>query len=85
MSAQLALTFSSDDRKRLGKQLIKVHDFMLAHAGEWLSLRQISLATWAPEASVSARLREMHKRLGIPHELKRAAPGSGTWLYRVSA
>jgi Fic family protein len=83
LSAQLALTFTAPDRVRLGKQLVKVRDFLLANAGTWLTLREISDATGAPEASASARLRDL-ARLGLPHELKRAAPGSGTWLYRVT-
>ena len=80
--AQLALTFTATDRKRLGRQLIKVRDYLLAHSGEWLTLRQISDATGAPEASASARLRDL-ARLGIPHELKRAGPGRGTILYMM--
>lgn len=82
MSAQLALTFTAPDRKRLGKQLIKVRDFLLSHSGEWLTLRQISDATGAPEASASARLRDL-ARMGISHEIKRAGPGRGTILYRI--
>lgn len=81
MSAQLALTF--EDHKRLGKQMAKVRDFALQHLGEPLTLRQLSDATGAPEASVSARIRDL-RGLGFHVKTERAGPGRGLHVYTVT-
>lgn len=47
------------DKVRLNRQLDKVKSLMLD--GVWRSLRDISLETGFPEASISARLRDLRK------------------------
>lgn len=67
------------DGQRLGKQLAAV--LALMRDGQWRTLRQISDATGYPEASVSARLREIK---GLGHGMTGERIGtSGTWRYRV--
>lgn len=84
MSSQLSFApfLSPADKKRLGRQAIKVRDYMAAHAGEWLTLRMISAATGAPEASASARFRDL-RAAGLPVEIKPAPEGNGLHLYRM--
>jgi Fic family protein len=79
VSAQLALTFA--DHRRLGAQLAKVRDATVGRG--WLTLAAIEAATGAPQASVSARLRELRAR-GFLVETRRSAPDSGLYVYRVS-
>lgn len=76
--SQMALTFT--DRKRLGRQLLLVKGVVVG-AG-WLTLTRIAALTGAPEASVSARLREL-RSIGFTVERQRSAPESGLWLYRI--
>ena len=85
MSAQRELFFAGPslepaDIERLGFQLLAVRNHMLAHG--WQTLREIADAVRAPEASVSARLRDLRKH-GFIVERRRAAPHSGLWRYRV--
>lgn len=80
-------TFSQrHDGKRLGRQLDRVRDFLIRHRGRWFTLRYLSGELGYPEASVSARLRDLRKeRFGeYPVERRRCAPGSGTWEYRLA-
>jgi hypothetical protein len=75
-------TFSPTfDYDRLNKQAQKVFDVM--KDGQWRTLREISEQTFAPEASVSARLRDFRKaRLGgLTVERKRL--DKGIWIYRI--
>lgn len=53
------------DTERLGDQLKAVFEFV--KTGEWVTLRQIAAHVGAPEASVSARLRDI-RRLGFTVE-----------------
>jgi hypothetical protein len=72
------------DGKRLNAQTQKVFDLM--KDGQWRTLAAISEATGAPEASVSARLRDLKKRKfgGFRVERRRVGEGrSGLWEYRV--
>ena len=69
---------SAVDRERLGRQEAAV--LALMRDGAWRSLRQISEATGAPEASASARLRDL-RRDGWTVE--RDNRGGGLWAYRV--
>lgn len=46
------------DTKRLAAQMKRVHDFVLGKGG-WTTLGEISAATGDPEASVSARIRDL--------------------------
>lgn len=64
------------DRARLSKQLQTVHDVLVD--GRKRSLRQLADAAECPEASASARFRDL-KRLGFPVSKENA--GGGLWLY----
>lgn len=66
----------SRDATRLSKQLKAVHDIM--GGGRKFTLRALADAADAPEASVSARYRDL-KRLGFP--MMKENLGDGCWLY----
>lgn len=52
--------------------------------GEWRTLEQVSRITGAPEASVSARLRDLRKAaLGAWRVERERARSSGPFWYRV--
>jgi hypothetical protein len=70
------------DAQRLGRQLLLVKGVVM-NAG-WLTLARIAALTGAPEASVSARLRDL-RRMGLAVQRRRTAPGSGQWEYSVSS
>jgi Fic family protein len=76
---QLALTFA--DRKRLGKQLCLVKGVVVG-AG-WMTLAHIEALTGAPQASISARLREL-RSLGYLVERRAVPGGNGLHEYAVS-
>lgn len=69
-----------EDHVRLGRQLLRVLGVL--QSGEWLTLRQLSQLAEAPEASCSARLRDLRKEKFGAHEIdhKRIA---NTWHYRL--
>jgi hypothetical protein len=77
------VTYDPDqDRERLGDQMCRVFDACLD--GQWHTLRELSDKTGDPEASVSARLRDVRKKWGkAAMESKRLTEGKGTWVYRV--
>lgn len=92
MSAQLDIfgsqpqfkgeTFSPErDGKRLQEQLGRVRRLM--QDGRWRTLANISAATGDPEASVSARLRQLRKE---PYSMnvERCYVYNGIWKYRVA-
>jgi hypothetical protein len=66
------------DGKRLGRQLLSVEQTM--SDGRWRSLKDIAWITKSPEASVSARLRDL-RRMGWVVQKRRLTPG--TWIYRA--
>ena len=70
------------DKKRLNAQTRRVYDLM--RDGEWRTLRALSARTGDPEASVSARLRDLRKAKfgGFTVDRRRAADG-GTFEYRL--
>jgi hypothetical protein len=72
------------DRDRLNRQARAVFDAMAD--GLWHTLSELSYATGAPEASVSARLRDLRKpRFGaLEVERRRDGDAAGTWLYRLN-
>jgi DNA-binding transcriptional regulator GbsR (MarR family) len=71
------------DGPRLEKQSGRVFEFV--KSGHWLTLREISDATGDPEASVSARLRDL-RRLGLTvHRRRRGDPKKGLFEYSVQA
>lgn len=67
------------DGKRLGDQMQRVHDFVVGRG--WTTLGEIAKATASPQASVSARLRDL-RRMGflVEHEFV----AKGLWRYRVT-
>lgn len=50
--------------------------------GEWYSLERIKELTGAPEASVSARIRDLSNKHGCTYEKKRDPNHRGLWWYR---
>lgn len=85
MKAQPSFDGATFDRKRDGarlqKQLNDVRDFMAD--GEWRTLNGIAWATSHPEASVSARLRDLRKAKFGGHVVERRAVKRGLFKYRV--
>lgn len=71
------------DSKRLGEQCQRVHDAFKAHLGIWLTLSQLSDLTGDPEASISARYRQLKTEFGFPMERDRLKEGRGTYIYRM--
>lgn len=72
------------DGKRLGDQLVAVRTLMLD--GLWRTLREISDEVGAPEASVSARLRDLRKPQFGKYSVerrRRGLPGNGLFEYRL--
>ena len=61
-------------------QLLKVYTVM--RDGKWRTLAQIAFEAKAPEASVSARIRDLANEKGIPHEKRKAREGS-LYEYRL--
>ena len=71
------------DGLRLAKQSSAVHDHM--RDGAWRTLAEISAATGAPEASASARLRDL-RRMGFTVDRRRRGDlARGLHEYRVLA
>ena len=67
------------DEKRLNRQAQLVWNFM--SDGQWHTLAEISRATGAPEASVSARLRDFRKVRFDYHQVLRRRRTDGTHEY----
>lgn len=78
------------DRKRLTRQLDCVRSFLLSRHGQWFTLRELSDALEKiyqrpfPEASTSARIRDLRKQSygRFKVDRRRRAEG-GTWEYRL--
>lgn len=71
------------DETRLNVQLRAVRDLMAD--GKWRTLERIATATGHPEASVSARLRDLRKPRFGGHTVERRYVGDGLWEYRLAA
>ena len=69
------------DKPRLTKQYLRV--FNLMKDARWRTLRGISAGVDAPEASVSARLRDMRKKRFGSHKVERERGEGGTHTYRL--
>jgi len=85
--AILGKTFDKKvDGERLGSQQRRVEELMLD--GEWRSLHEIAVAlrklysNHFPEASISARLRDL-RRTGYTVERERKTARGGLWVYRA--
>jgi hypothetical protein len=75
----LGSTFNeARDGKRLAEQAQRVFNFMAD--GQWHTLREISVGAGAPEASCSARLRDI-RRGGAT--VLREHVEAGLWRYKV--
>lgn len=75
-------TFDKDrDLERLNKQARAVYDYM--QHGEWRTLADISHNTGHPEASVSARLRDLKKPALGGLNVERRYIANGLWQYRL--
>lgn len=70
------------DKVRLNAQTQRVFDAMACQA--WITLAELASSTGDPEASVSARLRDLRKRKfgGFRVERRRRGNG-GLWEYRL--
>lgn len=71
------------DSLRLNAQLRRVRDLMLD--GEWRTLAEIGGRLGIPEASASARLRDLRKERFGNYDVERRNLGGGSWVYRVKA
>lgn len=71
------------DRERLAAQLASVRRLMAD--GRWRLLSEIAAETGAPEASISARLRDLRKAKFGALTVERDYVGDGLWQYRVLA
>lgn len=69
------------DGKRLNAQAMRV--FRAMQSGEWKTLREISEETGDPEASVSARIRDLRSPKLGGFDVPREYVGKGLWKYRV--
>jgi hypothetical protein len=76
-------TYEADfDQVRLNRQLAAV--LSVVKDGEWRTLRDIAEAIQEPEASISARLRDLRKRRFGRHTVERRRLGKGgTFAYRL--
>ena len=71
----------SRDGERLGAQMAAVLQTM--GNGEWWTLTALSAVTGAPEASVSARLRDLRKARFGGHGIEREHVHNGLHRYRL--
>jgi hypothetical protein len=71
------------DGPRLHRQLNKVKAYMLA-VGDWRTLYEIATYIGEPEASVSARLRDLRKEKFGSYTVERRRRSVGLHEYRVT-
>lgn len=71
------------DGVRLNKQQARVRNVM--SDGQWRTLAQLSNLTGDPQASVSARLRDLRKPRFGGYRVQRQYLGNGLWQYRIGA
>ena len=86
MSAQLAhFDGATFDAGRDSRRLTNQYHRVLAHLrdGCWHTLADIALATGDPEASVSARLRDLRKPRFGSHTIERQYVERGLFRYRL--
>lgn len=69
------------DRKRLNAQCQSIYNLMAD--GRWRTLTQISAATCHPEASCSARLRDLRKNRFGGYTVERRYIERGLYSYRL--
>ena len=68
------------DKARLTGQLHKIYFYILN--GKWVTLKQIAEATGAPEASISAQLRNLRKERFGGHTIEKEFVKNGIYRYR---
>lgn len=71
------------DHDRLFAQLAKVQSAMADHG--WHTLPELELTTGAPQASISARLRDLRKPKFGAYQVERRYVVAGLWEYRLLA
>jgi hypothetical protein len=87
MTAQAAFAFdgitydAKRDFARLNAQARRVAELM--SDGKWRTLAAISQETGDPEASVSARLRDLRKEQNGGFNIEREYVDRGLWKYRM--
>ncbi len=69
------------DRARLQRQLDKVRRLMMD--GEWWTLGALEEQTGAPQASISARVRDLRKPKFGGYDVPKRYVSDGLWEYRV--
>lgn len=75
-------TYEHDrDGARLGDQMMAVLSVMAD--GQWRTLKQLAAAVDAPEASVSARLRDLRKPRFGGHRVERRYVCKGCFTYQL--
>ena len=78
-----ATYLESRDRSRLFRQLDAVKALMQSDY-DWHTLEEISVVTQAPQASVSARLRDLRRERHGGHTILRQYAGNGLFRYRMA-
>lgn len=73
----------SKDSSRLAAQMNRVRELMAD--GHWRTLAEIEAVTGDPQASVSARLRDLRKERFGQHTVERRRRGPGTFEYRLAS
>lgn len=73
------------DGKRLNAQMQRVFNELTARDGEWCTLRSLSYFTGDPEASISARIRDLRKPKFGGYTVQREYVARGLWRYRLLA
>ena len=72
------------DNGRLQAQLTEVRLLVTSMGRQWWTLGEIARATGYPEASVSARLRDLRKPKFGSYNVERKYVERGIWAYRVT-
>jgi len=70
------------DRRRLNRQALAVYGCL--RDGAWWTLAQVAEVTGAPEASVSARIRDLRKPRFGGHIVDRRRVDGGLYAYRLA-
>lgn len=70
------------DRTRLSRQLVAVRSVLSDHG--WHTLEEIAGKTGEPEASVSARIRDLRKPKFGGYTVEREYVERGLWRYRMA-
>ena len=72
---------SQRDKTRLNAQTQRV--FNALADGSWWTLARIAELTRSPEASISARIRDLRKPRFGAHTIERRHVAAGLWQYRL--